>query len=88
MFIQVRKTRRRLTAAALMLSVVVIPDASGAGVTYTYDTLGRVTTALYDNGMCVAYSYDANGNRTTQTNATPGAPAWGSGMWGCFSWTP
>jgi YD repeat-containing protein len=71
-------------AAALGFSV---PDASGAGGSYTYDLPGRVATALYDNGICVAYGYDAAGNRTAQTNASAGSPAWGSGAWGCFSWT-
>ncbi len=76
-------------AAALAATLgFVVPDASGAGVSYTYDPVGRVAAALYDNGLCVAYSYDANGNRTAQSNGTPGAPAWGSGTWGCFSWAP
>jgi YD repeat-containing protein len=88
MRIRVRRVRAYVTAAALVLSAFLITDASGSGVTYTYDLPGRVTTALYDSGLCVAYSYDANGNRTAQTNGTPGAPAWGSGTWGCFSWTP
>ena len=72
-------------ASALALS---LSDASGSSVSYTYDPAGRVTTGLYDNGMCVAYSYDATGNRTTQTNATAPTAAWGSGVWGCFAWTP
>jgi YD repeat-containing protein len=78
----------RLTAAALVLLAALVADASAAGVSYTYDPVGRIVTALYDNGLCVAYSYDANGNRTAQTNATAPAPAWGSGVWGCFAWTP
>jgi YD repeat-containing protein len=69
---------------------VVIPDVTSASSIYTYDQLGRVTTAVYDNGLCVAYSYDANGNRTSQTNTLSGgptSPTWGSGTWGCFGWT-
>jgi YD repeat-containing protein len=76
--------------SALVLSVAA-PECVNASVIYTYDQLGRVTTAAYDNGMCVAYSYDVNGNRTSQTNTLGGAPAtgtWGTGTWGCFVWTP
>jgi YD repeat-containing protein len=65
--------------------------AAAANVVFTYDAAGRVRTARYDNGICVIYSYDANGNRTAQTNVSGGAPAtptWGSGVWGCFPWTP
>jgi len=75
---------------ALLLSAfcLVAADASGLGVTYSYDSTGRVAAAIYDNGLCVAYSYDAAGNRTAQTNAVATATVWGSGIWGCFNWTP
>lgn len=75
----------------LLLPIVSADDALALSVTYTYDSLGRVTTALYDNGTCVVYAYDANGNRTAQTNTNGGSPimpTWGTGTWGCFSWTP
>jgi YD repeat-containing protein len=91
MFTQVHKPRRHLAAAFLALLAVFIPVGTSAAVVYTYDQLGRVTSALYDNGLCIAYSYDANGNRTSQTNTLAGPPAtavWGSGVWGCFPWTP
>jgi YD repeat-containing protein len=65
--------------------------AGTASVTYSYDPVGRVATALYDNGTCVAYTYDANGNRTSQTNTASGGgaqtPTWGTGTWRCFLWT-
>lgn len=66
-------------------------QAASASVQYTYDPLGRVSTALYDNGVCVVYSYDANGNRTSQTNtAGNGVPPmiWGTSVWGCVPWAP
>jgi YD repeat-containing protein len=67
---------------------IVNAAASTASVQYTYDQFGRVTTAQYDNGTCVAYTYDANGNRTAQTTSdTPASPVWGSGVWGCRPWT-
>ena len=37
-----------------------------SGITYTYDALGRVITATYDNGTQISYNYDAAGNRTAQ----------------------
>jgi len=53
-------------------------------VAYTYDALGRVTTASYDTGVCIIYSYDPNGNRLSETiNVTTAGT---TGMWGCFNW--
>jgi YD repeat-containing protein len=77
-------------AVPILLSAIGT-DALATSVKYNYDLLGRVATAYYDNGTCVAYTYDANGNRTTQTNTASGAPVtptWGTGVWGCFQWTP
>lgn len=73
-----------------MLFGILIPVAAVAAVSFTYDQLGRVATARYDNGLCVAYAYDGSGNRTSQTNTTGGAQTltWGSGVWGCSSWSP
>jgi YD repeat-containing protein len=92
--------RRRYGRVALYLGFAALTiatwtslgqmPAQAASVAYTYDLLGRVTTALYDNGTCIIYSYDAAGNRTSQTNTTGGAPVtatWGTGTWGCFKWT-
>lgn len=65
-------------------------DCAAASITYTYDPSGRLTTALYDNGLCIAYAYDANGNRTSVSGVVGGAPqtaVWGTGAWGCFNWT-
>jgi hypothetical protein len=47
--------KARLTTAALVLLAALVADASAAGVSYTYDQLGRVATAIYDYGLCVAY---------------------------------
>lgn len=58
--------------------------ATNGSVAYTYDALGRVTTASYDTGVCIIYSYDANGNRLSETiNVTTAGT---TGVWGCFSW--
>jgi hypothetical protein len=88
MAVSARGGKSIIVAALAMVLSILVSDASGAGVSYTYDPSGRVTSAIYDNGMCVTYSYDAAGNRTTQTNATAVPAAWGAGAWGCFAWTP
>lgn len=85
----------RLRQAIVVLSAlsvvgILVSGSANASAYYGYDPLNRVTTALYDNGVCVVYAYDANGNRTSQTNTASGpseSPTWGSGVWGCFSWT-
>jgi YD repeat-containing protein len=52
------------------LSIVVIAAGlswlapAQAATTYTYDTLGRVSTVTYDSGLIITYSYDPAGNRT------------------------
>jgi hypothetical protein len=84
-------SRRCWKTAVLALLAMLASNTAEATVVYTYDQLGRITTALYDNGLCIMYTYDANGNRTSQTNTASGAPqtpTWGTGVWGCFAWTP
>ena len=69
-------------------------EAANGSVVYTYDALGRVTTASYDTGVIVIYSYDANGNRTQQvinvntatltwtaTSNPCTSNCWGAGLW-------
>ncbi|MQA65948.1 MAG: hypothetical protein GEU76_08610 [Alphaproteobacteria bacterium] len=82
--------RAKFLAASTLALFLLISESMSASVSYTYDELGRVRTALYDNGLCVAYAYDANGNRTSQSNTISTAaetPYWGAGVWGCFPWT-
>lgn len=77
-------------ATALGIAALTLPgNALSFSVVYGYDKVGRLITALYDNGTCLVYAYDANGNRTSQnsTSATT-TPVWGTGTFGCFSWTP
>ncbi len=77
-------------ATLLGIAAMTIPgSALGSGVVYGYDKVGRLTAALYDNGTCLVYAYDANGNRTSATNTSATVtPVWGTGTFGCFSWTP
>jgi YD repeat-containing protein len=79
----------RAAATALGLVAIAIPGGAIGSAGYSYDKVGRLTTALYDNGACLAYVYDANGNRTSQTNTSANVSAvWGTGVYGCFTWTP
>jgi YD repeat-containing protein len=79
----------RLVGLAAALLYVLVPSGADTAVIYRYDPLGRIATALYDNGLCVVYLYDANGNRTSQTivAAPQSPPQWGSVQWGAFNWT-
>ena len=69
--------RLRRYFLALVASLVCCVALSAAAqtvpiITYTYDTLGRVTTATYaggpNNGLVITYTYDAAGNRTQYTS--------------------
>jgi len=61
--------RRRLLGVVLILLTGTLQAGS---VTYTYDSLGRLTQATYNNGVVIVYVYDAAGNRTSYT--VSGAP--------------
>jgi YD repeat-containing protein len=84
---------RRAVVLIVLLGCIGTLDGEAQAqqvVQYTYDAVGRVTSALYDNGVCVVYSYDANGNRTSKTvlaAGTPNTPTWGTGTLGCFQWS-
>lgn len=81
-----RRTHIILSAGAFVGAIGAIAAALAANgsVSYTYDPLGRLNTASYDTGVCIAYTYDANGNRLTQTVTVSGSGA--TPYWGCFNW--
>ena len=82
--------RLGLVVVGLAMGSVTLPSKADSSAQFTYDFAGRLMTALYDNNACVAYGYDANGNRTSQTNTISSAPetsTWGSGVLGCFKWS-
>ncbi len=57
-----------LALVALAISAgIVLAD----GVQYTYDPLGRLTRVTYDNGASIVYTYDGQGNRTSQVVTAP-----------------
>jgi YD repeat-containing protein len=81
-------------ALVIALSAAAPAIGANASVVYTYDALGRITTASYDTGVIVIYTYDANGNRTSQvinvnsgtlTWTAPSTPCtancWGAALW-------
>src|SRR5258708_22482246 len=55
--------------------------AANGSVAYTYDALGRVTTASYDTGVCIPYSYDANRNPLSETIKVTGRGPTRAGGW-------
>ena len=59
--------RLRMRAKSLLFCFGIALTAAtqvSASTTYTYDTLGRLSCVLYDNGMKITYTYDPAGNRT------------------------
>jgi len=82
--------RRTLALAALLAAAVggglhsTGAFAVNGSVVYTYDALGRIATASYDTGVCISYTYDPNGNRTSQKILVTSASS--TGVWGCFNW--
>ena len=63
-----RKYRLVLVLAALFL-VLFVPRLSVAAITYTYDSLNRVTGVDHGDGYTETYTYDAAGNRLTLVTA-------------------
>ncbi|MBY5893527.1 RHS repeat protein [Rhizobium leguminosarum] len=80
-------TKGRPAVLALLMAIFLVPGVASSTVNYRYDRDGRLAAARYDSGICIAYTYDENGNRTSQTTSIS-APVWGSAAWGCFQWTP
>jgi hypothetical protein len=50
---------------------VVTTTSHGASLTYTYDSLSRLTNAAYSDGSREAYSYDCAGNRIARMTSGP-----------------
>ncbi|HEV7227758.1 RHS repeat domain-containing protein [Brevundimonas sp.] len=70
-----RSTLRQLLAASAFLAASW-PKAAFAKdpVIYTYDALGRLTSAAYPNGVTITYAYDPAGNRIQVVAASPPPP--------------
>ena len=51
----------------LLLTVLLARPVYGAGTTYAYDALNRLSQVTYSDGTVITYAYDAAGNRLTST---------------------
>jgi len=73
-----RLIRASFLASTALCALAATPAEAGNGsVTFTYDAVGRVTSAVYDTGVTLQYNYDPSGNRTQQVlvvGTSPGAP--------------
>jgi len=56
-----------ITAAIISWLIFTAGISSAGSVSYTYDTLGRLTEAVYANNVIIDYVYDAAGNRSNTT---------------------
>lgn len=87
---QIPRSRRSLVLvmlcalATIAAGALTIANAANGSVAYSYDALGRVSTASYDTGVCIVYKYDAAGNRLSETITI--AVSGTTGVWGCFNW--
>lgn len=54
-----KKTTKVLLAALAIVAGAVLPCL---GVSYTYDSIGRLTRAVYNSGLQISYVYDKVGN--------------------------
>ncbi len=57
----------RIPAFGLLFGLLAATLVSAASVTYKYDSLGRLTQVIYDDGKTITYVYDEAGNRETQS---------------------
>jgi YD repeat-containing protein len=64
---------KRVTFALAVAAGALAPSMAPANITYTYDSLGRVTSAAYPSGTTIVYTYDNAGNKTQQTVGTSSA---------------
>jgi len=61
-------------AACAALFALPLAVQAASTVDYTYDPLGRVTKAVYNDGArttTVTYNYDATGNRASVVSTNP-----------------
>lgn len=61
-----------LAAVVGLMMSSVLSSAYAATVQYSYDSLGRLTAAAYDNGTTVTYTYDPAGNLLRKVVAPAG----------------
>src|SRR6266446_7096969 len=49
-----------------VLTLGLATRVNGATTSYTYDSLNRLTKAIYPDATVITYTYDAAGNRSSQ----------------------
>jgi YD repeat-containing protein len=79
-----------LFSLLILFQCLELETVLAASVSYYYDNIGRISAVRYENNVCVRYIYDASGNRLSQIitlPSDPNTPVWGTGSWGCFSWS-
>jgi hypothetical protein len=65
---------RTVLAACLCAAAFAGSPAYAGSVSYSYDALGRLASAVYSDGSAtttITYSYDAAGNRTSVATTSP-----------------
>ncbi len=68
----VKQTSWKVRLGGLLLLSCLTSSALAVSVSYTYDTLGRLSKATYSTGVIIVYAYDAAGNRSS--TVVTGAP--------------
>lgn len=85
-------TRLAIVTAALALSLLPSRAVEARGIMIPLDVqLSSAIIMMVGSGSsCVTFSYDLNGNRTSQAVSTIGSGGvlWGAGAFGCFIWAP
>jgi len=62
---------RALTRIAATAAAALVLSGASGNLSYTYDSLGRISAVTYPNGSTVTYTYDSAGNRTAKTATAP-----------------
>jgi len=60
-----------ITIVIFLLAFFFCKESHAAIITYTYDSLNRLTSVDYGNGGTITYTYDAAGNRLTLISTPP-----------------
>ena len=63
--------QKRFLQFAFLFLFLAPPSTPANTLSYLYDNLGRLTAVTYDNGIEIAYTYDALGNRTNKRVIIP-----------------
>jgi hypothetical protein len=81
--------RIRVRLVAVLLIVNIASPAHASGLLLVGSDISGVLQVLINPNICIAYTYDLNGNRIAQINTGfgSGGATWGSATYGCFSWT-